>query len=173
MKTPEKQIKTILKTYEKHLDGDFDAYHNHALRVYYYARTLLLMKENRKLAIAAAFHDLDIWVKGDMDYLKGSAEFAKGYLKENKLSFLPDELEFIISNHHKLTRIKGNIEAEAFRKADLIDLTSGWIKFNIPNSLITEMERKVPRLNFSKIILKKVVTHAFRNPTRPFPMIRL
>lgn len=172
MKPAEKTIKSILNLYRSALKRDFDAYHNHSQRVYYYARTLLLMSENRKLAIIAAFHDLDIWIGGNMDYLPGSVSLANKYLKANKLAFLPDEIAFIIDNHHKIRKIKGNIEAEAFRKADLIDLTSGLIKYNIPKSLIVEAERQFPRLNFTAKITKKALKHALKNPLRPFPMLR-
>ncbi len=173
MITPEKTIKAILSHYKSELGNDFDAYHNHAQRVYYYARTLLLMSENRKLAIASAFHDLDIWIAKTMDYLPGSVRLSSDYIRAYKLGFLPDELAFIINNHHKLRKIKGNIEAEAFRKADLIDLTSGWIKYNIPKSLILEAERVFPRHNFTGLITKKALQYAFKNPLRPLPMIRL
>jgi hypothetical protein len=172
MKTPEKTIKEILKPFSSELDNAFLAYHNHCQRVYYYARTFLLMNENRKLAIAAAFHDLDIWVGGNMNYLPGSTQLAKDYLKANELNYLPDEMAFIINNHHKLRKVKGNIEAEAFRKADLIDLTSGLVKYNIPKSLIVEAERKFPRLKFTSMITGKLIKHVIKHPLKPFPMVR-
>ncbi len=55
-----KLIGQILHKYRDALGPDYHAYHNHAQRVYTYATTLLLMRENKKLAIAAAFHDLDM-----------------------------------------------------------------------------------------------------------------
>lgn len=172
MKTPEKTIKAILKGYKEHLGADYEPYLNHCERVYYYAVTLLLMRQNHKLAIAIAFHDLDAWVSSTMDYLPGSAKLAKDYIHKNELNFLPDELAFMISNHHKITPLKGNIEAEALRKADLIDLTGGWFRFNIPRSLIAETERKYPRKKFSRRIYGRLVSHAFKNPLRPFPMLK-
>ncbi len=151
---------------------DYLPYLNHACRVYEYSLILLLQKENKKLAIAAAFHDLDIWAKGTMDYLNGSSELAIDHLKRYETSLLVDEMKFIIENHHKLNRIKGNMEAEAFRKADLVDLTGGFIKFNIPKSIIREIENKYPRLGFTKLVTKKVLKWAIRHPLKPFPMIR-
>lgn len=165
-------IPNILAPYSAILGADFQGYSNHASRVYYYSITLLLMKQNKKLAIAAAFHDLDIWVNNDLDYLPGSAALACKYLKDQKLNYLPDEMQYIINNHHKMSRISGNIEAEAFRKADLIDLTGGRIKFNIPKVLIREIEDKYPRLNFSRTIAKKVIKHMLKNPLHPLPMLR-
>lgn len=171
--SPENHIELILRKYEVTLGDDFEKYLNHAHRIYYYARTLLLKKESHKLAIVSAFHDLDIWVSGNMDYLPGSVLLVKEYLKENSFRFLPDEIRFIINNHHKISRIKGNIEAEAFRKADLIDLTGGLIRFNIPKGLIKETEVNYPRLSFTKCLLNKTLRHAISQPMRPFPMIRL
>lgn len=173
VKTPEKTITHILKEFKQELGDDFDAYHNHAQRVYYYSKTLLLMKENRKLGIAAAFHDLDIWESQSMDYLSGSADLANAYMSKNDLRYLPDEMTYIISNHHKLNRISGNIEAEAFRKADIIDLSGGLIHFNIPKSLVMEAESKYPRLGFSKTIFLKTIKYALAHIFNPFPMIKL
>ncbi len=167
-----KLIKQILNKHRKALGNDFIAYHNHAQRVYYYAITLLLMKESKKLAVSAAFHDLDIWTSGSMNYLDGSEALARQYLTRNDFGLLPDQIGFIIRNHHKLNRIKGDIEAEAFRKADLIDLTSGFIRFNIPMSLINSAETTYPRDGFTSLITKKIIIHALRNPVKPLPMIR-
>ncbi|MFY0608010.1 MAG: hypothetical protein JXR10_14925 [Cyclobacteriaceae bacterium] len=167
-----KLIKQILNKYRSELGVDFLAYHNHAQRVYYYAITLLLMKESKKLAIAAAFHDLDIWTGGSMDYLSGSEDLARKYLDKSDFGLLPDQIAFIIKQHHQLTRIKGDVEAEAFRKADLIDLTSGFIQFNIPMCLILTIEKTYPRERFTRIIAKKTLRHSLKNPLNPLPMIK-
>lgn len=154
------------------LGADFEPYLNHCLRVYFYTRTLLLQKENRKLAIAIAFHDLDIWSGKSMAYLDGSSEMAVDYLQKNELSYLPDEMRFIISNHHKLTKIKGNIEAEALRKADLIDLTAGFIHFNLPLQLVAHIEVDYPRLGFTGLMTRKLLKYAIGHPMKPFPMLK-
>ena len=167
-----KLITQILHKFNANLGEEFNAYHNHAQRVYHYAVTLLLMRENRKLAICAAFHDLDIWVNNHMDYLNHSAELARKYLSGNDFELLPEEVSFIIKQHHKLTKIKGNIEAEAFLKADLIDFSAGKIPFNIPISLVQSIESQYPRHDFTKIILRKALKHACRHPLKPFPMIK-
>lgn len=167
-----KLITQILHPYKRALGEDYNAYHNHAQRVYQYAIMLLLVRESPKLAVAAAFHDLDIWTGKTMDYLPGSSGLAMAYLKAGKLNLLPEEVAFIIENHHKLTGVKGNLEAEAFRKADFIDLTAGHIHFNMPVSLISDMEKRYPRYGFTKLIVKKSTSYAFRKPLRPFPMLK-
>lgn len=161
-----------MKHYKSQLGGDYLAYRNHAHRVAEYARILMLQKESKKFQIVAAFHDLDIWVSGGMDYLGGSSQMAKKYLKTNRINLLADEIEFMISNHHKLTKIKGAVEAEAFRKADLIDLSAGIVPFNIPKSLIVETEKNYPRNGFTKKVILKTIKWALSHPFRPFPMIK-
>ncbi|MFT6855268.1 MAG: hypothetical protein ACJA0X_001242 [Cyclobacteriaceae bacterium] len=168
----DKEIANILNSYKHFLKNDFSSYCHHCQRLYQYSLTLLLMKENRKLAICAAFHDLDIWVSRDMDYLSNSSEMAIDYCKKNQLNFLFDEINFVISNHHKIKKIKGNIEAEAFRKADLIDLSAGFVKYHLPKSIGQELEEKYPRLKFSRIISVKILKYALRNPQKPLPMIK-
>lgn len=167
-----KLITQILHKHTTELGQDYEAYHNHAQRVYYYGITFLLMRENTKLAIAAAFHDLDIWTGKSMDYIPGSVTLARRYLESSDFGILADEVGFIIKKHHKLRPIKGNIEAEAFRKADLTDLSRGHIRYNLPESIISETERKYPRLGFTKLIIKKSLGYACLNPSRPFPMIK-
>ncbi len=107
-----------------------------------------------------------------MDYLPGSSTLALSYQQKSDIDLVPEEVSFIIKNHHKLRKIKGNIEAEAFRKADLIDLTAGRIRFNIPLSLIQESEKQFPRSGFTNVILGKTMKHAIKNPLNPFPMVR-
>lgn len=167
-----KLITQLLHPYQETLGADYEAYHHHAQRVYGYAITFLLMRENRKLAIAAAFHDLDIWVSGSMDYLEGSAQLAEKYLAQSDFTYLPDEVRFIIQQHHQLSPIRGNIEAEAFRKADLVDLTSGWVRYNLPQSIVADTERRFPRHRFTRKMGAKIWSYAWRHPLKPFPMIR-
>lgn len=165
-------ITEILKPYKDQLGLDYDAYHHHAQRVYQYAITFLLVREREKIAIAAAFHDLDIWVSGSMNYLNGSVQLCKEYLAQTESGILPDEIAFFIQQHHKIRPILGNEEAEAFRKADLVDLSGGRIHFNLPKSIIWETEQNYSRLGFSKIMLRKSLLHAFKNLQNPFPMIK-
>lgn len=167
-----KLITQILHKHRTDLGKAYDAYHNHAQRVYHYATIFLLVRESKKMAIAAAYHDLGIWTGKSMNYLPGSVKLATAYLSQSEYGLLPDEMRFIITNHHKLRPVKGNIEAEAFRKGDLTDLTCGHIRYNLPESIITEAERKFPRLHFTKMMLRKTLKGALKHPMKPLPMIR-
>ena len=162
----------ILAKFKSDLGEDYHAYVHHVKRVYEYACILRLEKENERLKIAAIFHDLDIWHSQTMDYLKGSATLAGAYIQHQNLLVDIPQVEMNINRHHQITKIKDNPEAEAFRKADLIDLTSGWIHFNIPKSIIVDTERRYPRLGFTSKIAKRSIQWSLRHPFRPLPMIR-
>lgn len=163
----------VLSNYKKELGADFHSYLNHVKRVYEYACMLRLERESELFQVAAIFHDLDIWVTGTMNYLGGSCDLAISHIQKNKLEIDQAELAKIISNHHRMTKVKDHPEAEAFRKADLIDLTAGWIRFNIPKSIIVDTERRYPRLGFTKSVLKKTGRWAVKHPFNPFPMIKI
>jgi hypothetical protein len=163
----------VLSKYKLQLGDDYHAYLNHVKRVYEYACMLRLERSSDLLMTVAIFHDLDIWAQGTMDYLSGSAQMARDYATHQSLDVDLDVLKTVIVNHHKLTRIKKQPEAEAFRKADLIDLSAGWIKFNIPKSIIVDTERRYPRLGFTRTVVSKTFAWSIRHPFKPFPMMKL
>jgi hypothetical protein len=163
----------ILTKYKNELGEDYHPYLNHVKRVYEYACMLRLERSSDLLLTAAIFHDLDIWVHHTMDYLKGSASLATEYVAKKEPDLDPALLSEIITKHHKLTPVKDNPVVEAFRKADLIDLSAGWIRFNIPKSIIVDTERRYPRLGFTKTVLSKTFGWSLKHPLRPFPMVKL
>jgi hypothetical protein len=167
-----KLITEILEDYRRELGNDFESYHNHAQRVYQLSITLLLSKENKTIAIASAFHDLDIWVSNTMDYLKGSEQLAKQYLLQNDTEISIDQTQAIINQHHKIRKFKYDPFIEAFRKADLIDLSAGLIHFNLPRSFVSSIEETYPRHGFTKMITRKVLGHTIKYPRNTFPMLK-
>jgi hypothetical protein len=162
----------IMSHFKEPLGPDYHGYLNHVKRVYEYACMLRLERSNELLMIAAIFHDLDIWISGTMDYLGGSADLAIEHVRKNELKIDTTVLNEVITKHHKLTKIKNCPEAEAFRKADLIDLTAGWIRFNVPQSIIVDTERRYPRLGFTKNVISKTSSWALKHPFHPFPMMK-
>lgn len=171
-------IERVLIYYTQALGQDYNAYRNHVYRVYHLT-LLLCPKELNKaqeeaLAVAAAFHDLGIWTHHSMDYLRPSAQLAEQHLDETGRSHLSELTKHIIVQHHKLSAITDQQEAltEAFRKADLMDLSFGKISFKLPSSRYAHLRESFPFLGFQKMIYKRVLSYAFRHPMRPFPMIK-
>ena len=167
-------ITGILSSYKKELGSNFEKYHNHSCRVFVYASILSNATEDEKnqLAIASAFHDIGIWVANTFDYLEPSTKLAEKYLTQHKLDHWIDNVKEIINNHHKLTPFKKNQLAENFRKADLIDLTFGFIKFGISPAQIAENKKLYPALGFQSYIFKKTLKNMVRHPLNPLPIVK-
>jgi hypothetical protein len=167
-------IEDILKRHRSDLNLDYDKYRHHVYRVFNFS--LLLSEANAKdtdaLAVAAAFHDIGLWTKGTMDYIKPSVVLAKEYLKEKQAKISAKTVEEIISNHHKVTPYRDDEIVEAFRKADLIDLSLGIISHGISGKDISEIYDEFPGEWFHTFILGEIVKSAFRNPLNPLPILK-
>ncbi|CAK9249929.1 unnamed protein product [Sphagnum jensenii] len=140
-------IEDILKQHRSELNLDFDKYRHHVYRVLNFT-TLLHHPEDKKdmdaLAIAAAYHDIGIWTAGTLDYLAPSIALALAYVKEKQPKISAKTVEEIISNHHKVTPYRDSAIVEAFRKADMIDLSLGIISHGISGKEISEIYDAFP-----------------------------
>ena len=168
-------IDSILKGYKDDLGKDFLQYRNHVYRVYNFALPKITNeREINILRIAVAFHDLGIWTHNTFDYLKPSMELAKSYCLINGMdSDAVKEIERIIGDHHKLTKIKELGVAEIFRQADLIDLTLGLICKGVKRGDIRMIKRAFPNEGFHLKLGKLFILNLFRNPLSPLPMYKL
>lgn len=167
-------IEDILKRHRSDLNLDYDKYRHHVYRVLNF--TLLLCeadaRDTEALAVAAGFHDMGLWTIGTLDYIGPSVALAKEYIKEKQLKVSPKTVEQIISNHHKVTTYRDNEVVEAFRKADLIDLSLGIISHGISGKEISEIYDVFPGEWFHTFILGEIIKSAFRNPLNPLPILK-
>lgn len=133
----------ILESHRHRAHGDdagYDAYKAHVYRVVNFARALTPDEPGRddKLAISAAFHDLAAF--DTLDYLAPSIAAQDAWLRETGRQTWSDELALVIAQHHRLTRyasIRPHASlVEAVRKADLVDVSQGLIRFGIPRSYV-------------------------------------
>ncbi len=159
------------------LGPDYLAYRNHAYRVFNLAVLLVSAQgtDKDKLAVAAAFHDIGIWLDGTFDYLEPSITRAKGYLLEQgNHDWLPD-MENIIRQHHKLTPWHGQDHplVEAFRKADWLDVCLFALPTKLPRPYLSELLAKFPRAGFHWRLVQFTASWARRHPFRPLPMFKL
>jgi hypothetical protein len=167
-------VTAILTDYSSTLGPHFAKYHNHACRVYKLSCALLTPSDEQKycLAVAAAFHDLGIWSHHTFDYLGPSEELAQTYLlQQGKAELIPAVLA-CIDLHHKLTPVKNNPLAEAFRQADLIDLSLGLFRFGISPSLWRSLNRSFPKQGFHRFIAYKIVENILKKPWNPLPILK-
>ena len=80
----------------------------------------------------------------------------------------------MVEMHHKLTPYRGEHAAivEAFRRADLVDVTFGLVRFGLPSAWIGEVQAAFAEAGFHARIARALGGWALRHPLRPLPMLR-
>jgi hypothetical protein len=152
-------------------DAGYDAYKAHVYRVVNFARALTADRPDRddKLAIAAAFHDLAAF--DTLDYLVPSIEAQDAWLQQTGRDAWSDELALVVAEHHRLsgygpTRPHAPL-VEAVRRADLVDVSQGLIRFGIPGSYVKEVRATFDASVFFKRVIPMGTLRAIRNRQQP------
>ncbi len=170
-------IDSVIDEYAPVLGSDLDGYRNHVYRVANLCFQLSTGKPERiqKIALAAAFHDLGIWTDKTFDYLPPSIRLATAYLEKSDRADWVPEISEIILQHHKLTPYRRNRTwlVEAFRRADLVDVTRGLFRFGLPRSDVEDLFRKWPSAGFHKGLVRLELTRLRTKPWSPLPMVKL
>jgi hypothetical protein len=127
----------------------------------------------RKIVIAAAFHDLDVFLS--LDYLYTSNRKAMAYLNGHGLGHWKHEIALIIHNHHGLWRYKGKAASmvEPFRQADWTEVSVGLFNFGVPSGYLRDLRAAIPYADFYP---GQIFRTAFRwwrhHPLGPLPNFR-
>lgn len=170
-------LDSILDIWRTHLGKDFNAYKNHCYRVLNFSIALCGDSEEtlNKVAIAAAFHDLGIWVNDTYDYLEPSKQLAREYLAKSNQGEYGGEIETMIEQHHKIRKFKANPEwlVEPFRKADWIDVSRGKLRFGLSSAFVIEVLTKFPNSGFHKRLIALTKQRLKTHPFNPLPMMKL
>ena len=161
-------VDTILSTYAAALADDFVPYRNHVYRIVNLCVRLHPSSDDelRRLAIAAAFHDLGIWTASTFDYLGPSVALAKSYLIRNGAPQWVPEVEAMILEHHKILPYRDTAHplVEPFRRADWIDVTRGLLTFDIPRRFIAELYSAWPSAGFHRRLVQLALQRFRSNP---------
>ena len=165
----------LIRSFSSDLGDDLPAYVNHVCRVlnYYLALTKPATTVPEVVLIASAFHDLGIWTDHTFDYLGPSVLLAKHYLSSQNLAYLEREVEAVITEHHKILPYTEQpaSQVEAFRKADLIDVSLGLVRFGLPSSFVRAVKSAFPNEGFHWRLVTLTAKQFLRTPLRPLPMI--
>lgn len=172
-------VDATLDMYRHDLTEDYQMYRNHVLRVLSFLACLHGSEVTRgvpshEVQVAAIFHDIGIWTDHSLDYLGPSTVRAMRYLDDNTSDGIDRDLvQTLITNHHKV-RPAGEADSlvEIFRRADLVDVTHGIIRFSISRDQIHGIASRYPYLGFQSFLARSLLRNAARSPRRPFPMLR-
>jgi hypothetical protein len=153
------------------------AYRGHVYRVFNFSRRLVgSARAERELAVVSAFHDLGIWSDRTFDYLAPSAARAREHLAERGLDISAAAVSDAIDNHHTLRKLRRGASrdvSEAFRRADLVDLSLGWLRCGLERGFVREVRQAFPNHGFHRLLVKTALSWAVAHPLRPLPMLRL
>ena len=173
-------LEDILAPWKHDIGRDYPGYRNHVYRMVHFCFALPECVPDwnddarRKVIIAGCFHDLGIWSDRTFDYLPPSVVRAAAYLKEHALDAWTPEVELMIASHHKLRRFSDGRYplVEAFRRADLIDVSLGLVKFGLSGAYVREVKRHFPNHGFHKRLVQLAAGWAPTHPTSPLPFLK-
>jgi hypothetical protein len=171
-------VEEILDGHRDHARGDdagYRGYRGHVYRVLNYARALSPDIDDRddKLAIAAAFHDLDCF--SALDYLCSSIRAQDAWLRQTGRQAWAPELAVVVAEHHRLTPYSGPHAqlAEAFRRADLADLSQGLICDSLPRDYVRAVRAAFDVGSFfTRVVPRAIGRNLRQHPLDPFPHMR-
>jgi hypothetical protein len=169
-------VDEILQSHSVSIGKDLTGYRNHVYRVLNYFAALSSPAANvpEAVLIASAFHDIGIWTDGTFDYLGPSARRSRAYLDAHGRANLGPEVGAVIAGHHKIRPYRlefaGNVEA--FRRADLVDVSTGVARFGLPRNFIRSVKATFPDAGFHWNLVKLAARQCLHTPLRPLPMIR-
>ena len=169
-------IETILGTWQDQIGETYEGYRGHVYRVFNICLALQDCSEQdtRKLAIAAAFHDIGLWSAQTVDYLPPSVDEARKWLVENELPQWSDEIGLMIDMHHKLRSYRNPDYplVELFRKADLVDFSLGFFKFGLSSRFVSRLKREIPNHGFHKFLMRGAKDWFSKHPLSPPPFMK-
>lgn len=163
-------VDDILSQYADQLGADADTYRNHVLRCLNYHTLLRGTAVADEVAVAWAVHDLGIWTAGTFDYLEPSAELGQDYARQHGIAGT-EQVRALVVDHHRLRGLP-DPEAEAFRRADLIDVSRGLLRGGLRTADVREVVAELPYLGFHLFLARGLTGHAVTHPRRPLPMMR-
>jgi hypothetical protein len=167
----------LLEAHAAVLGRDFTAYRNHTYRVVNLcvAQSSTDPEQVKKMAIAAAFHDMGIWTDGTFDYLLRSVRLATNYLVQSSRAEWTPEISAMILEHHKISRYRGdpNWLVEPFRRSDWVDVTYGLITFGLSRSILRDILSAWPSAGFHTKLVHLELTRLRTHPWNPLPMMKL
>ncbi|RAV18352.1 HD family phosphohydrolase [Mycolicibacterium sp. GF69] len=152
-------------------DAGWDAYKAHVYRVVDFARALSPVVPDRddKLAISAAFHDLAAF--DTLDYLVPSIEAQDEWLQRTGRQAWSDELAVVVAEHHRLLRYGPDHPyaplVEAVRRADLIDVSQGLIRFGLSSDYVREVRATFDAGAFFRRVIPMGTLRAIRRRQQP------
>jgi hypothetical protein len=114
-------------------------------------------------------------VFSSLNYLGPSIRSMDAWLQRTGRGAWAEELAVIVAKHHHLTAYRGRYAtlAEAFRRADLNDLSQGLIRSRLPREHVRQVRQSIDvGIFFTRTVPRAIVRHLIRHPLDPLPIVR-
>jgi len=125
------------------------------------------------LGVAGFFHDAGIWFDGTWDYLPPSVKRATAELSESDAQHV-ELVSSLISEHHRMRKARhDNPLVEAFRRADLTDVSAGLV--GVPGATraqYKELVAEYPANGFRPMLMRAFGRGLKESPARPMPTMK-
>jgi hypothetical protein len=169
-------IDALLEQWKSALGTDYSWYRNHVYRIFNFTCRLAgaTGDDIEKVAIAAAFHDVGIWLDDTFDYLEPSARHASDYLIQIGRAAWMDAVHQMIDQHHRIRPWHGSEQSlvESFRKADWLDVCLFVLPTRLERDYLTEVLRRFPRNGFHRRLVAFTLRWWKRHPLNPLPILK-
>mgnify|MGYP005754207661 CR=1 FL=1 len=176
-------VERLLDGWRFQLGDDQVAFRNHVYRLIHYTRLIypaISEDEHHLLQVAATFHQVSIWLDGSTDYLQPSAERAGAWLaRHSELCRRGLEREQAILNgiiycQNRLRPLSGSgfDLAEAFRKANWMEMFAGHLRFSQDKAAIRAIKSAYPGAGYHYRFTRLVMQRLRVDPLAPLPMMR-
>lgn len=169
-------LESLLEPYDAKLGDSRMGYVNHCKRVLSLSRLIgpaVVEANELEFVVAAAFHDLGIWVDDTFDYLEPSVGLATRWLQQNGHGDRVALVSEMILQHHKIRPADGtDSPVEIFRRADTIDVVLGLRRFGVDLSSYRKLRKKYPNSGFHRGLVQQTWRQLRRDPRHPLPMMR-
>ena len=169
-------LEELLQPWRATIGEEYQGYRNHVYRMVHFSLALAgdpASEERQKILVAAAYHDIGIWIEDTLDYLDPSVPPALEYLDREGLGAWSDEVETMIREHHKLRPYRGRYPlVETFRRGDLADFSLGLIRSGIPNEYIQAVKKRFPNAGFHAALVRRELRWLTAHPLNPVPMMK-
>jgi hypothetical protein len=169
-------LEEIFREWQDTIGADYQGYRNHVYRMIHFCLALCMCnsEQRQKIIIAAAFHDIGIWIGDTVDYIPPSLPPMRLYLQANDLAHWSEEITLMITEHHKIRpyRDKKYPLVEVFRRGDLVDFSFGLFRFGIAKSFIRTVQTEFPNHGFHRALAKRAGKWFLQHPFNPAPMMK-
>jgi hypothetical protein len=163
-------VEAVLDRYRDELGQQLLPYRNHVYRCITYHQLLIDGPIPDFAALAWVTHDLGIWTAGTFDYLGPSADLASLHADEFGITDVR-QARMLITEHHRL-RPADDRMTDTFRRADLVDVSRGFIASRIGRPQVHAVVAQLPYSGFHAFLARGLTGYAARHPLRPLPMLR-